>query len=73
MTEVERDILQTLQDIKRAVDSMSTAPVKPNLVPLFQRIESLRKTLPASTDPQLKHYLERQSYEKARLHLEAAQ
>lgn len=73
MTEVERDILQTLQEIKRAVDSMPTANPKPNLIPLFQRLESLRKTLPTSTDPQLKHYLERQSYEKARLHLEAAQ
>jgi hypothetical protein len=49
---------------------MPTAATKPNLVPLFQRIDSLRDALPKNSDPQLLHYLHKQSYEKARLWLE---
>lgn len=30
-----------------------------------EKIETLQATLPPSTDPRLKHYLERRSYDKA--------
>lgn len=30
-----------------------------------ERIEALERTLPATTDPQLRHFLERRSYTKA--------
>jgi hypothetical protein len=36
------------------------------------RLDSLVATLPAATDPTLRHYLERQSYTKALAWLEAA-
>jgi len=36
-----------------------------------EKIERLQELLPPSTDPQLKHYLERKSYDKALEHLEA--
>jgi hypothetical protein len=70
MNDTERRILEALQDLDRAVQSMRTASTKPNLIPIFQRIDSLRAELPKTTDPQLLHYLHKQSYEKARLYLE---
>jgi len=36
-----------------------------------EKIERSQELLPPSTDPQLKHYLERKSYDKALEHLEA--
>jgi len=36
-----------------------------------EKIEQLQELLPRSTDPRLKHYLERKSYDKALEHLEA--
>jgi hypothetical protein len=36
-----------------------------------EKIERLGELLPPSTDPRLKHYLERKSYDKALEHLEA--
>jgi hypothetical protein len=36
-----------------------------------EKIERLQELLPPSTDPRLKHYLERKSYDKALEHLEA--
>lgn len=70
MNDTERGILQALQELQRAVDSMRTATTKPNLLPIFERIDRLRGDLPKTTDPQLLHYLHKQSYEKARLWLE---
>jgi hypothetical protein len=49
---------------------MTTAKVKPDLIAVFSRIDSLRGQLPKNTDPNLLHYLHKQSYEKARLWLE---
>ena len=70
MNDTERRILEALQELDSAVQSMRTASVKPNLIPMFQRIDMLRSELPKTTDPQLLHYLHKQSYEKARLWLE---
>jgi hypothetical protein len=36
-----------------------------------EKIERFQELLPPSTDPRLKHYLERKSYDKALEHLEA--
>jgi hypothetical protein len=70
MTANERDILKALQDLDATVKTMATAQPKPNLLPLFQRIETLADQLPRSTAPDLLHYLQKKSYEKARLWLE---
>ena len=35
-----------------------------------EKIDRLQESLPPSTDPRLKHYLERKSYDKALEHLE---
>jgi hypothetical protein len=70
MTETEQTILQTLLELERAVASMPTANPKPNLLPLFSRLDELTRQLPRATDPSLSHYLQKKSYEKARLFLQ---
>jgi len=70
MTATERDILQALIELENTVKSMAGANPKPNLSPLFNRIDTLTDQLPKHTDATLLHYLHRKSYEKARLWLE---
>jgi hypothetical protein len=71
MTTVEQEILRTLVELDRLVKSMGTANPKPDLKPTFARLDELTGQLPPrGIDPQLMHYLQRKSYEKARLFLE---
>jgi len=70
MTTSEQNILQALTELEQAVKSIPTANPKPNLLPLFARIDELARLLSTETDPTLLHYLQRKSYEKARLWLE---
>ena len=70
MTQTEAAILQTLNELDAAAKSMSGAQIKPNLLPLFERLESLAQQLPRELNPELHHYLSRKSYEKARLLLQ---
>ncbi|MGZ4961161.1 MAG: hypothetical protein ACXWBP_06360 [Limisphaerales bacterium] len=71
MTTAEREILATLVQIQTAVAQMRTANPKPDLKPLFEKLDALIKTLPKETDPQLLHFLHRGSYEKAQQWLQA--
>ena len=70
MTATEQNILRALADLDNAVPSMPTTHPKPNLLPLFARIDTLTAQLPRDADPTLLHYLHKKSYEKARLWLE---
>jgi hypothetical protein len=70
MNETEQRVLDTLLELERTVASMPTANPKPNLLPLFSRLEDLTRQLPRETDPSLLHYLHKKSYEKARLFLQ---
>ena len=70
MTETENKILGALLDLDSAVRSMVNVNPKPNLLPLFSRIDQLTRELPPQTDPLLLHYLHKKSYEKARLFLQ---
>ena len=70
MTQTEQQILQALLELEAAVAQMKTAQPKPNLLPIFTRIEELSLSLAPTTDPQLLHYLRKKSYEKARLFLQ---
>lgn len=49
---------------------MKTETPKPNLLPIFLRLDDLTRALPANADPLLLHYLRKKSYEKARLFLQ---
>jgi len=70
MTEIETQLLQALLQLEKAVEAMRAARPKPDVRPLFARLDELAKQLPASADPQLRHFLQRKSYEKARLFLQ---
>ena len=70
MTDTEQNILQVLLELEQAVASMPTANPKPNLLPMFLRIDEMTRQLPRESDPSLLHYLHKKSYEKARLLLQ---
>ena len=70
MNGTEREILENLVRLEDMVRRMKTANPKPDLLPVFGRIEELTRELPKGTDPALLHYLHKKSYEKARLYLE---
>ena len=70
MNATEREILENLVRLDEMVRGMKTANPKPNLLPVFARVEELTRELPKGTDPSLLHYLHKKSYEKARLYLE---
>lgn len=70
MTELEHDILKHLINLEATVKAMPTANPKPNLLLRFQQIEELAGQLPRETAPDLMHYMQKKSYEKARQWLE---
>lgn len=70
MSETERAILQALGELDAAVRAMPAANPKPNLLPLFARLDELTSQLPKNASPELLHFLHKKSYEKARLWLE---
>lgn len=70
MTDIEKSILQTLLELEALVASMRTAHPKPDLLPVFSRLDELTRQLPRETEPDLLHYLHKRSYEKARLFLQ---
>ena len=70
MTALEQKILDTLIELENTVKSLPTAKPKPSLQPLFARLDALAAQLPKGSDPTLLHYLDKKSYEKARLALE---
>ena len=65
----EQQILAALVQLDETVKTIATANPKPNLLPMFARIDELATQLPRATDPTLLHYLHKKSYEKARLFL----
>ena len=69
MTALENEIFQTLKDLDAQVKQISLGGPKPNLIPVFHRLDSLGAQLPANSDPTLRHYLHKKSYEKALLFL----
>jgi hypothetical protein len=67
---LKKNLLNALVELDAAVKALPSANPKPDLLPLFVRIEELAKQLPRDTDPALLHYLHKKSYEKARLFLQ---
>ena len=67
---VETELLATLSHLEATIASLPTANPKPSMLPLFARIDELAAQLPPGTDPTLRHYLQKKSYQKARLFLQ---
>lgn len=72
VNELERQLLDALIALEQAARASPTVEPRPSLFPLFERIETLAAELPPSADPELRHFLQRKSYEKARQWLEGA-
>lgn len=70
MNGTEQAIMQVLVELDATVKTMPAANPKPDLRPLFARIDELARQLPRDADPNLLHYLHKKSYEKARLFLQ---
>ena len=70
MTETETALLQSLTELEKTVASIPKLTPKPDLLPIFARIDELARQLPRGTDPTLVHYLQKKSYQKARLYLQ---
>lgn len=69
-TPFEDSVLEALRSLERAVASTAAPAPNPALRPALARIGALTSQAPADLDPQLRHFLQRGSYEKARLWLE---
>lgn len=67
---LKKNLLNALVELDAAVKSLPAAKPKPDLLPLFTRIDELARQLPRDADPTLLHYLHKKSYEKARLFLQ---
>jgi len=70
ITAIEQTLLNALVELEKAVNSVRTVTPKPDLPALFTRIDELAKRLPPGTNPNLLHYLQKKSYQKARLFLQ---
>jgi len=69
-TSLKKNLLDALIRLDEAVQAMPSANPKPDLPSLFKRIDELAKQLPGGGDPTLLHYLQKKSYQKARLFLQ---
>lgn len=70
MTETEQKILEALLELEGTIEALPRTTPKPDLLPLFTRLDDLTRGLPRTTDPTLLHYLHKKSYQKARLFLQ---
>ena len=70
MSAPEENLLTELIELEQVVPSLPGAIPKPNLLAHFARIDELTRQLPQDADPALLHYLQKKSYQKARLWLE---
>ncbi len=62
MTRLEVELAAALD----ALEAAARDPGRPGLLPLFARIDQLAAQLPPDADPELRHFLARKSYAKAR-------
>jgi hypothetical protein len=72
MTDLENEILRALVNLEKAVDGMKAPGPKPDLAAHFAAIDGLAARLPRNSNPDLLHFLQKKSYQKARLLLEGA-
>ena len=70
MTEIETQLLQTLLQVEKAAAAAPAGKPKPDLRAVLARLDELTEQLPAGADPRLRHFLQRKSYQKARVFLQ---
>ena len=70
MTATEQHLLDALVELEGTIEAVPHTDPKPDLLPLFSRLDELTRTLPLTSDPMLLHYMHKKSYQKARLFLQ---
>jgi hypothetical protein len=70
VNETESEIVSALRELEQKVQVMKIANPKPNLMPIFEKLDLLTAKLGRGADPNLLHYLHKRSYEKALLYLD---
>ncbi len=70
MNSLELAVFDALLELENAARGLKAGNRKGDISRLIARIEDLTHHLPPETAPELRHYLERKSYQKARLFLE---
>ena len=70
MTVLEKSILDKLVELEAAVKCLRTGGPKPDLAPIFLKLDEMTSELPGDTDPNLLHYMSKKSYLKATLFLQ---
>lgn len=70
MTLLEQELYDAICDLGGAVKRVAASKERVDLLPYFARIDELSARLPSGTDPQLLHFIQRKSFEKAILWLE---
>lgn len=70
MTDTESQLLAALDELAITAKQPTGAGTRPSLLPLFSRIDTLAAQLPPGGDPELRHLLQRKSYEPARKRLQ---
>lgn len=65
MMDTEKEILDSLRELDEKTRRMATANPKPNLIPLFEKLDLLAARLPRDASRDLLHYLHNKSYQKA--------
>lgn len=69
MNATEAALLGALDALEAAVAGLRGPGPKPDVAAHLRRVDELAAALPPGTDPELRHFLARKSYQKARLHL----
>jgi hypothetical protein len=70
MNSLELAVFDALLELENAVRGIKAGNRKADLPRLIARIDESARQLPPETAPELRHYLDRKSYQKARLFLE---
>jgi len=66
----QSSVLTVLRELELAVAAVKPPAPNPGLRMALARLEDLTATLPADVPPDLRHYLLKRSYQKARVWLE---
>lgn len=70
MTQLEQQLYDSLITLDKAIKSFAATKQPVDLVPMMKRIDELGAQLPPETDPQLLHFIQKKSFEKAILWFE---
>jgi hypothetical protein len=70
VTGIETELLTALRDLEHGAQVTKPAGPRPDLSALLARVDGLTERLPKDNHPDLLHYLQRKSYDKARRWLE---